>query len=162
MIVQKLILGLSLSGLALFAGDFTKSELESMYYADLGPASIDVSKYPPRQQERYAVFSRVCSQCHTLARAVNSPTTTRDMWEYYIFKMRFWTKFEHGTRYTKQEGQEILDFLVYDAQTRKIHDRVEFEALTRKLQNRFRETIEERMHRLQQNPPLPGMGNSGR
>ncbi len=45
---------------------------------DLGAASIDVSKYPKNIQEGYKIFSAKCSQCHTLARPLNSQFIEED------------------------------------------------------------------------------------
>src|SRR5687768_15958120 len=47
---------------------FSEEELKALYYYDLGPKEIDVSDYPAKQQENYAVFRKACSHCHTLAR----------------------------------------------------------------------------------------------
>src|SRR5271170_6222163 len=97
----------------LFAQPFTDQELKSLFYADVGPDSVNVSSYPKQQQEEYVVFQKSCSQCHTLARAINSPTVSRQAWEYYVLKMRMWMEPSHHSRYTREEAQKIIDFLAY-------------------------------------------------
>src|ERR1039458_432643 len=39
---------------------------------DAGEAQLDVSKYPADIQADYRIFTRRCSQCHNLARPLNS------------------------------------------------------------------------------------------
>src|ERR1017187_2169580 len=39
---------------------------------DAGEAQLDVSKYPADIQADYRIFARRCSQCHNLARPLNS------------------------------------------------------------------------------------------
>jgi hypothetical protein len=143
-----------LAPFAISADQFTESELKSLFYADLGPTTIDVSHYPKKQQENYALFSQVCARCHTLARAVNSPSTGRQAWDFYIFIMRLGSIMDKKDRFTMEQGRNIRDFLVYDGKERKLKDRKRFEELTGDLQLRFARTIEERMRRLQEtNPP---------
>ena len=50
---------------------------------DKGPAKIDVSTYPPAQQQGYKVFAEKCAKCHTIARPINT-TMTKDEWERYV------------------------------------------------------------------------------
>jgi hypothetical protein len=128
---------------------FSQQELKALYYADLGPATIDVSRYPQRQKARYLLFSRACSSCHTLARAINAPTTSRSAWKYYVFGMRLHGAVGGIAAFTSAEGHDIVEFLAYDAKVRKVENAAQFEKLTMKLEKRFAETIEERMSRLQ-------------
>lgn len=37
---------------------------------DKGPATINVSSYPPELQKSYKVFTEKCSKCHTIARPI--------------------------------------------------------------------------------------------
>lgn len=134
------------------AAPFTKEELESVYYYDLGPAEVDVSGYPKEQQENYETFKSVCSRCHTLARAVNSPTVDGKIWTYYLFRMSLRKAFSPAAGYSKKEEARILDFLVYDSKVRKVERKAEFEAVQRRLETRFDQTIAERMRRLQKQP----------
>src|ERR1700728_3705528 len=50
--------------------------LSNPYANDYGPASIDVSSYPPEIQETYRKFLQTpnsgCQRCHTAARPLNS------------------------------------------------------------------------------------------
>ena len=128
------------------------ADLKALYFADLGPDAIDVASYPKEQQERYQVFRRICSRCHTLARAVNSPRAGRATWDIYILGMRLRSTIAREDRYSKKEGRAVLDFLVYDAQRRKT-GHPEFELLCADLQSRFAGAIAERMRRLQERNP---------
>lgn len=140
----------------LYAQPFTEYELRSLFYADLGRDSINVSSYPQQQKKEYAVFRQACSKCHTLARAINSPTVSRQAWEYYVIKMRMWMD-PHHPRYTHEEADQIVDFLTYDSKVRKVDRRSDFDAMTRKLQIRFSDTINARTRRLQMTPHQPGV-----
>ncbi len=48
---------------------------------DKGPDRINVSKYPADMQAKYKVFAKKCSNCHTLARAINCEFALDDEWE---------------------------------------------------------------------------------
>ena len=84
---------------------------------DTGPDSVDVSKYPSEQQANYKVFKSRCSQCHTLARPVNT-TMTPDYWAHYVGIMvdKSPDRFEEG------DAKRIYEFLVFDQQARKDKD----------------------------------------
>ena len=114
-----------------------KEPLKAQFYADLGPDKIDVSKYPKQQQEDYAVFRKSCSQCHTLARAVNSPWVTELEWQRYVLRMHKRTEAQPGTVITEEAEKAIVDFLVFDAKARKVTGKKKFDALTAKLKARF-------------------------
>lgn len=147
---------ISISSLLAFiaATSFAQKELNPAFYADLGPEEIDVSKYPGEQKRRYEVFKRACSQCHTLARAVNSPVATKRAWRIYVAEMRFRDKFNKHAKLSKEDADAVIEFLAYDGLRRKIEKREEFDELTRKLQRRHWRTIKERMKRLQEGPPV--------
>lgn len=133
---------------------FSEAEMKALYYYDLGPAEIDVSEYPKDQQANFAVFGKACAQCHTLARAVNSPRRSRTAWHYYIYRMRLRQKFKSGTGFTKKEAKMILDFLAYDSQVRKVKRKDDFKAHSRDLEKRFNRILQERMSRLQEGARL--------
>ena len=80
-----------------------------------GPATINVSKYPPSIQEEYAVFTQKCSQCHKLSRPINSDYALPDEWSRYIHRMMN----KPGSGIGGGEGKKIYDFLVYDSSVRK-------------------------------------------
>jgi cytochrome c5 len=80
-----------------------------------GPATIDVSKYPPGIQENYEVFSTKCTQCHKLSRPINSEYALPAEWERYIKRMMH----KPGSGINKDEAKKIFDFLVYDSVVRK-------------------------------------------
>jgi len=106
--------------------------------ADLGSSALDVSAYPEEQQNNYRLFSSRCSQCHTLARAINSPFFTREDWTRYVQRMRARLPVERvaspqgETRLVRRasngkfrgvlpasEVKRLIDFLVYDSAIRK-------------------------------------------
>lgn len=130
--------------------DFTRRELESVYYYDLGPEEADVSGYPVDQQANYRVFKSACSRCHTLARPLNAPIVGRRSWEFYVFRMHVRGQRRFGTVFNKEDEKAILDFLAYDSEARKTAKKEEFASLTRRLESRFSETIAERLRRFQQ------------
>lgn len=82
---------------------------------DKGPAKIDVSKYPKDMQERYKVFAKKCSNCHTLARPINSDFVLDEEWERYVKRMMR----KSGTLISPEEGKQIFEFLAYDSKIRK-------------------------------------------
>lgn len=82
---------------------------------DKGPAKIDVSKYPAAMQNTYkALFSKKCSACHTIARAINCEFALDDEWERYIKRMM-----RKSGKITADEGKQIFEFLAYDSKIRK-------------------------------------------
>ncbi len=82
---------------------------------DKGPAKIDVSKYTPDMQAKYKLFAKKCSNCHTIARAINSEFATEDEWERYVKRMMR----KAGTLISPDEGKQIYEFVVYDSKIRK-------------------------------------------
>lgn len=147
-----------------------KSDRPRFYY-DLGPDRLDVSRYPKAQQENYAVFARVCAQCHTLARPINAPIVSRGSWARFIKRMHGRTEMTSGASITPAESKKVLDFLVYDSRVRKVEGRKDFVAETARLKTLFararrdesraeaarekKEVRETPMERLTQAPPVP-------
>ena len=82
---------------------------------DKGPATIDVSKYPPEMQKSYKLFAERCAKCHTVARAINSDFVLDDEWERYVKRMMR----KPGSGITSADGKAIFEFLAYDSRTRK-------------------------------------------
>ena len=82
---------------------------------DKGPASIDVSKYPPEVQAGYKVFGAKCSKCHTIARAINCDFALEEEWERYVKRMMR----KPGSEIGPADGKQIFEFLAYDSKTRK-------------------------------------------
>jgi hypothetical protein len=83
--------------------------------ADKGPATIDVSGYPPEMQAAYQLFTKKCGSCHTVARAINSDYVLEGEWEADVHEMAA----RAGRMMTANDAQEIYDFLVYDSKVRK-------------------------------------------
>lgn len=82
---------------------------------DSGPKTIDVSSYPSDMQEKYELFSRKCSKCHTLARPINSDYALPDEWSRYVKRMMR----KPGSEIAPKEGKQIYEFLAYDSSIRK-------------------------------------------
>lgn len=84
-----------------------------VFEADLGPAWIDVSAYPPEQQKSYALFAQRCCKCHTLARPINSSLKPED-WDAYVSRMSR----KPGSGISPSDAAAIRDFLVFDGTRR--------------------------------------------
>lgn len=82
---------------------------------DAGPKTIDVSKYPPEQQQAYKLFLAKCSTCHAIARGVNTEMVLPGDWERYVKRMMF----KPNSGISNEEGKTLYRFMVYDAATRK-------------------------------------------
>jgi hypothetical protein len=122
--------------------------LANPYANDSGPASIDVSSYPPEIQDTYKnIFLVRCQRCHQASRPLNSqflePYGTKEQKEAKlaewktkypdIFKDKLvWQPEAHiWERYVKRmmakpgcniqpaEGKKIWQFLTYDSEHRK-------------------------------------------
>jgi cytochrome c5 len=83
---------------------------------DKGPAKIDVSKYPADMQNKYKVFAKKCSSCHTIARPINCEFALDDEWERYIRRMM---RKAGPSLISADEGKQIFEFLIYDSKLRK-------------------------------------------
>jgi hypothetical protein len=83
---------------------------------DKGPAKIDVSKYPADVQNKYKLFAKKCSSCHTIARPINCEFALEDEWERYIKRMM---RKAGPSLISADEGKQIFEFVVYDSKTRK-------------------------------------------
>lgn len=81
---------------------------------DKGPATINVSSYPPEQQKNYKMFADKCAKCHTIARPINT-TMTKPEWERYVKRMMH----KPNSGISDNQGKNIYEFLAYDQETRK-------------------------------------------
>jgi len=122
----------------------------ALYPSDLGYETVDVSGYPLRIQADYLVYQRVCSKCHTLARANYAPHVGRAWWRFYIMGMRTRSSWK-GAPLPREDVRAILDFLDYDSQARKLERRQEFEGISAELEHYFDVEMGSRMERLQKN-----------
>ena len=104
------------------------------------PATIDVSKYPAGIQKNYRVFSRKCSQCHSLSRPINSDYVLPNEWSHCIGRM----KHRSGSDIGSSEEGKLYDFLVYDSSVRK-REKLEakLQALTPDAQRKVEDKIKE-------------------
>src|ERR1019366_4278780 len=132
---------------------------------DAGPAQVDVSNYPKDIQADYPVFVRRCSQCHTLARAINSqylqlttkqqkaaqaqePEIFQDdkiwhindsVWSGYVHTMH--VKPGASLRHYPADIDQITEFLIYDSKARKTGARREsWRAARQKLLDDFKKS----------------------
>lgn len=121
-----------------------KEAAKRPYANDLGPDVIDVSAYPRDMQRAYELFARRCSECHTLARPINSQWATSVLWEHYVKRM--WRK--PGSGINGVEAKQIWEFLVYDSQVRKLDRRKELEAFRTRLLEAFKAKYPERYQEL--------------
>ena len=110
-IMLVLVIGLTL----VWAQDEEAAKKARLEKYDKGPKTIDVSKYPKEIQENYKKFSQKCSQCHTLARPINSDYALPDEWERYVKRMMH----KPGSGINNTDGKDIYEFLTYDSYTRK-------------------------------------------
>jgi cytochrome c5 len=142
----KIILSLCLSMSAVvWAGEkYTPQQLAARFYYDLGPAEVDVSSYPKDQQKNYRLFAKTCSQCHTLARPINSPIVERKDWRRYIQRMHGKTKMVSGIVISAKDAQIVVNFLSYDAQIRKVKNKAAFDAKANNLRLLFNDVQKER------------------
>jgi hypothetical protein len=146
---------------------FSLSQLAAVMPADLGASALDVSAYPQEQQGHYRLFAARCSQCHTLARAINSSFVTREDWNRYVERMharlpverarmpdggevRLVRRGEKGFRgvIPASEIPKIIDFLAYDSKVRKIDHAQAFQVEQTRLSRLFAEIQKEK-----QTPP---------
>lgn len=81
---------------------------------DKGPATINVSSYPPEQQKNYKLFADKCAKCHTLARPINT-TMTDPEWARYVKRMMH----KPNSGISDGQGKAIYEFLSFDQKTRK-------------------------------------------
>lgn len=140
-----IVLSILLAAASAQAGErFTTEQREARFPHDLGPKEVDASSYPEEQRKNYEVFAKTCSQCHTLARALNSPLVAREDWRRFIKRMYQRTKSSAGTAIGKDDAEAAIAFLAYDAQVRKVQDKAGFEARTRELKSLFAEVRAER------------------
>ncbi len=75
---------------------------------DLGPGSVDVSRYPPEQKKTYEVYSAKCSKCHPLARSVNARFSAQE-WKKYMKRMIR----RPNSGINEEQAAAIYDFLKY-------------------------------------------------
>ena len=106
------------------------------FYYDLGPATVDVSGYPPVERENYKIFLSVCGTCHSAARPLNAPYAGADIWKGFVRRMH--TKMEsQAVLPSPKEEARILEFLVYDSGIRKIARSSSFQAQQEELKKLF-------------------------
>jgi len=141
-----------LSGFLLLGGParaadatFSDQEVASALPYDLGPATVDVSHYPPNQQANYALFQKKCSLCHTSARALNFPLVDEAEWRRFIMRMHARAQ---ANLIDEDDAMRIASFLAYDGAERKLKDPESFARLQGLLDKRYADLQKERQRRL--------------
>lgn len=138
---------------------------------DYGPGTVDISKYPPDLQAKYRLFARRCSQCHTIARPINSqylelspeeqaaarakePDLFKNDQVWHV-EEHVWSRFvkrmmaKPGANIQNEEAKKIWQFLVEDSQARKMGDNREMWRLHRqKLLDDFKKSFAKRYDEL--------------
>lgn len=114
-IVWIVVLGvIILVGIGMFFALRAPRTAPKTYPADKGLNYIDVSEYPEEMQTLYDLFAQKCSKCHTVARPINSVFSPEE-WRKYVKKMMQ----KPGSGLTPETAEQIIKFLVYDAQHRE-------------------------------------------
>jgi cytochrome c5 len=126
---------------------------KAAYPADLGSEAVDVSSYPRQIRADYKVYARVCSKCHTLARANYSEHVDRSWWALYITRMRARASWKNAPL-SADEVQAILEFIEYDSHARKDGRLTDFKQVNEELTRRFNASMDSRMQRMQKGRPL--------
>ncbi len=138
-------LGLALTAPAIFADAAADAEkekaLKNPYPNDLGPATVDVSKYSAEAQAGYKIMLDKCAKCHTPSRPLNSqfvdlkadeiaaakasnPEMFKDklvwqvedgIWQRYVKRMMA----KPGCNISTDQGKKIWKFIVEDSKKRK-------------------------------------------
>lgn len=119
---------------------------EALFPSDLGPDDLDVTAYPVQRRRQFEVYAGLCSRCHSLARSLNAPPTSRRWWKFYFVGMRARSSLR-GRTIPREEADAALDFLEFDERERKAT--AAFAELTAELDARFDALVAERMGRLQ-------------
>lgn len=111
------ILGAALAALAVVARADALSPEEKARLAklDAGPKTIDVAKYPAEQKTAYALFTKKCAKCHSIARPINSAYVLPDDWQRYIKRMMY----KPDSKLSEDDAKAIYRFLAYDSSVRK-------------------------------------------
>jgi hypothetical protein len=116
--MKNLIIGVVVGGLAAAIGlGIGQAQEPTPHWAayDKGPATIDVSRYPPEMKTAYKLYVAKCGKCHTLARSINADFVLEDEWERYIKRMMR----KAGSFITPEDGKQIFDFVMFDSKTRR-------------------------------------------
>lgn len=125
------------------ASKFSVGQLASRFPYDLGPATVDISKYPAEIQKNYRLFLAVCSSCHTSARPLNAPYVKAYDWKRFTRRMHLKME-DRGFNLDRSQEKQIVEFLVYDAKIRKVDKKEEFNSQQESLKKLFEEVSKEK------------------
>ena len=82
---------------------------------DAGPKTINVSKYPAEQIAGYALFTKKCAKCHSIARPISTTFVLPEEWQRYIKRMMY----KPDSKLSESDAKMIYRFLTYDSSVRK-------------------------------------------
>lgn len=134
---------------AMNAADLEKEKaLKNPFANDLGPDSLDVSRYPADQQKGYELLKVKCARCHSAARPLNSQFADSETWQRYVKRMMA----KPGCEIASSDGKAIWEFLVYDSKVRKLDpsgkEKPQWAAHRKKLLEEFRQKYPARYQEL--------------
>lgn len=111
------VLGVALAALVVVAraDSPTAADKARLAKLDAGPKTIDVAKYPAEQKAGYALFTKKCAKCHSIARPINSAYVLPDDWQRYIKRMMY----KPDSKLSEDDAKAIYRFLAYDSSVRK-------------------------------------------
>jgi hypothetical protein len=70
---------------------------------------LDINQLPADVRPDYDLFTRRCSKCHPLARALNSGIDQDEVWASYVARMRR----QPSSGISREDASQILRFLHY-------------------------------------------------
>lgn len=120
---------------------FSDAQLKAKFPWDLGADHVDLASYPAAQQENWKVFADACSRCHTLARPLNAPITSKADWLRFIRRMHVKAD---AKLLTRVQAEQVVSFLAYDAAVRKVERRAAYLATLKNLNRMFADVQTER------------------
>lgn len=124
------------------------AEHQAVFPADLGPSAIDVASYPAVQQDNYRLFAEKCTNCHSLARPINSSIVDASTWGRYVRRMHEKNQGRFGgPLLSGDEAKRVISFLAFDSRERKIKRAEEFQSLQADLRARFDLVVRQRSKR---------------
>ena len=122
---------------------FSREQIFARFPYDLGPATVEISNYPKKVQEKYKLFLAVCGSCHTTARPLNALYIKAEDWKRFVRRMHIKMQ-DRGFTLNSDQEKQIVEFLVYDSKVRKMDKKIEFQSQQEQLKKLFEEVSKER------------------
>jgi hypothetical protein len=73
-------------------------------------------------------------------------------WHFHLIRMNLRARMRHQAPLTALEKKDILDFLEYDSQVRKVQDRKRFDEQTEELKRGFEPILKGLLEQMRENP----------